>query len=919
MFPNKSPPLLLGDEELSIIVLKELDLVSNWKNTVIDDAVLALGKLQLSSLDYVPQLESAGCKRLGPENLKEIFTDLLADPEIQSELQGKPFQNQVERDCDLLLSSNVPLAICHGDILEDGKFISRLNDRGDQEFLFNTYDSMHIGFPFCDLRNIKHRLDEDQTLKYLRLWSDYGTPEELRKVYDASLRLGRVVSLSKQLEEKKKSDRRTNDSSRLSASEVIQILASDSIDIVRAVVLNEKMDQVLMVNTDDVCDLPCFSYEEDPNRRWDRFCEDFEAYLQVSSGSRPTFRVLFDLINWIESKGEHDEGSSYLYLMVMEYRCSQSELEGKLPSSIQWKDAGFVGELITMGDDLEDKQVTLREVRTIILTSGIRLKELKEPRHQSRWLDRCTEKLQAFAESCGFGSVKRVVEKQIRPEFTTLMAYCDQGNLVVKSPLTGSSEGTLSHTMHKLFGSNVADLNIMCWKESDLSRTTSTDFSAIAMELGRLQVNCSLENLSQLEAAGCKRRGPSEMKEISTAWLNDPNVLHVLQNQVDSLKKIVREVDRDCNLLLSSNIPLSICLGNLEEEKKAFKIHDQQEQGQIVFQRFDKAHIGFPFCDLFNIRYKMDEDEIQTYLQLWSSFGSSSDLRQIFDAAERLGQVVALSIQLEYLQKADRRADRPIAKSCLELFKEIQASFLDIVRAIVLDGEMKHVLMVNTDDEWDLPCFPYHQEPHRRWDRFCADLDDYLLSRSEYRPMFTVLFDLINWVKSKEAHDGATAYLYVVVMNFDCTQSELEEKLPSNIQWKGVDFISQLINGGDAKKDNQGAFQEVRKLLIDSGTRLKELEAPRHQPALVKDCREKLEVVSRNIGYGSVKSVVQKVVLRDVTELRASCEQGTLFARSPVPETYENNSAGFSELYPDKKSLVLHRDESLDILIYKLE
>lgn len=148
----------------------------------------------------------------------------------------------------------------------------------------------------------------------------------------------------------------------------------------------------------------------------------------------------------------------------------------------------------------------------------------------------------------------------------------------------------------------------------------------------------------------------------------------------------------------------------------------------------------------------------------------------------------------------------------------------DIIRAVVLNDARNQVLLVNTDNTWDLPCFSYEQEPHGRWDGFCADLDAYLHIRPDSKPMFSVLFDLINWIKSKEDHDGATAYLYQVIMDYRLSQAELEVNLPPNVKWKDLNFITHLIVDDDAKEDKQVAFRELQSLLAYDGIRLRELK-----------------------------------------------------------------------------------------------
>eukprot|EP00171_Calliarthron_tuberculosum_P019797 IDg19797t1 len=115
------------------------------------------------------------------------------------------------------------------------------------------------------------------------------------------------------------------------------------VDYIRAVILDEAQDHVLMLQNDNGWDLPLLVYEGMLDHEVHRFCKDLQSALAIDSERETDFVTVFELFGSVASAHQKDiHTPGFLKLMVVEYLHSHEDLDGKLPQHAEWKDACFV-------------------------------------------------------------------------------------------------------------------------------------------------------------------------------------------------------------------------------------------------------------------------------------------------------------------------------------------------------------------------------------------------------------------------------------------------------------------------------------------------------------------------------------------------------------------------------------------------
>ena len=165
-----------------------------------DDApkiAMEMGSLQVSSIDYVADLESAGFRRRGPLELYEACEEWMSSPITERAFLGRIGELQeaipkLKELCLKLEDYNIPLTLVHGDLVPHNATYKESDKEG---YLIFDWEYAYIGHPFFEFHEMHQVMKPEDVKCYLSLWSKYRSEEELQDAFEIGRKLGWCVKM----------------------------------------------------------------------------------------------------------------------------------------------------------------------------------------------------------------------------------------------------------------------------------------------------------------------------------------------------------------------------------------------------------------------------------------------------------------------------------------------------------------------------------------------------------------------------------------------------------------------------------------------------------------------------------------------------------------------------------------------------
>ena len=197
LFPETCPVIVGVSKHLNCFVSEEFD---DDGAARLRDAVMALAKLQLQSVEHIKRLSDAGCPVRDLDEFREAMKDW---PQIFEDfnLDASGVEKLIvviEDLCVELKKYNIPMTLVHGDFsLTNVGF--RKQD-GRKGLIVFDWEYAYIGHPFFDFHRIYKEVPNDVLDEYLGLWSEYEGIDGARNAYRIGKKLGLVMKAWSYLE-----------------------------------------------------------------------------------------------------------------------------------------------------------------------------------------------------------------------------------------------------------------------------------------------------------------------------------------------------------------------------------------------------------------------------------------------------------------------------------------------------------------------------------------------------------------------------------------------------------------------------------------------------------------------------------------------------------------------------------------------
>ena len=196
LFPEYSPRVLQSSTELNCFVMKGFEhRVPDHKS--LSELVKKLACLQLKSIKHVAALSQVGCPVRKPnlliKNVKKwaegigVTMDCTEAQEYCTHLL--PY---IGKMLSILERSTVPHTLLHGDFYYSNAV---LIGEGNPELIFFDWQFAHIGHPFMDFHRIHKECSQQVIDEYLKLWTSFGTLDDLRETFRTTWKLGWLFKL----------------------------------------------------------------------------------------------------------------------------------------------------------------------------------------------------------------------------------------------------------------------------------------------------------------------------------------------------------------------------------------------------------------------------------------------------------------------------------------------------------------------------------------------------------------------------------------------------------------------------------------------------------------------------------------------------------------------------------------------------
>eukprot|EP00178_Gracilaria_changii_P005191 TRINITY_DN1847_c0_g3_i1.p1 TRINITY_DN1847_c0_g3~~TRINITY_DN1847_c0_g3_i1.p1 ORF type:complete len:438 (-),score=32.55 TRINITY_DN1847_c0_g3_i1:1347-2660(-) len=188
--------------------------------------------------------------------------------------------------------------------------------------------------------------------------------------------------------------------------------------------------------------------------------------------------------------------------------------------------------------------------------------------------------------------------------------------------------------------------------------------------------------------------------------------------------------------------------------------------------------------------------------------------------------------------------------------------------------------------------------------RFCRDLQNGLSIKSSRETYFSAVFELLGPFASAEEDIGTgSGYLQLMLVEYQGSQCDLDDTLPSCTAWKDAAFVSQLLELNITEYVKKSLEEVVELLQMRGNLSLRE---PRHQFGWFERASRLLRTAAQDSGYGAPRKIVQKLMGPTSTVLRADCENGFCFLKSPLPISREaDTTLTLIKLFPSFTPVVL--------------
>lgn len=243
--------------------------------------------------------------------------------------------------------------------------------------------------------------------------------------------------------------------------------------------------------------------------------------------------------------------------------------------------------------------------------------------------------------------------------------------------------------------------------------------------------------------------------------------------------------------------------------------------------------------------------------------------------------------------------------------------FTDYARAILLNTDKSQVLMLHANATWDLPYFVYRGTLNFAAHRFCKDLQIALGIKSRHETDFNVVFEMLgSFASAEDENGGEPGYLQLMVVEYRASQTELDRKLPPHAAWKDAAFVSELLESTVVGDDYRVSLEQVLQLLRSPQQYLLSMREPRHQFGWYQRASQLLSTVATESGCDAPYNVVQMLLNPTSTILRADCENGSCFLKSPVLGSREAEiTRQLGKIFPDSTPEVLTVDANLNAFV----
>lgn len=182
---------------------------------------------------------------------------------------------------------------------------------------------------------------------------------------------------------------------------------------------------------------------------------------------------------------------------------------------------------------------------------------------------------------------------------------------------------------------------------------------------------------------------------------------------------------------------------------------------------------------------------------------------------------------------------------------------------------------------------------------------------------FNTVFELLGPYASAEEENGQPpGYLQLIIVEYRGSPTDLDRKLPLNAGWKDAAFVSTLLECASEGGDIHTSLTEVLNLLQPPKLCLLSLREPRHRFGWCARASTFLSATSEKFGCGAPRSIIQLLMGPTSTVLRADCEKGACFLKSPLPNSKEGDiTHKLAKIFPDSVPDVLATNLELNAFV----
>eukprot|EP00737_Agarophyton_chilense_P002686 gb/GEZJ01003082.1/.p1 GENE.gb/GEZJ01003082.1/~~gb/GEZJ01003082.1/.p1 ORF type:complete len:218 (-),score=23.64 gb/GEZJ01003082.1/:454-1107(-) len=175
LFPSITPVVLVIDTELNAFVTRGFQHVKLSKADMLGISLEA-GRMQLSSLDFIAELRSAGCDLRGPRQLASKVGGWLTDTVVRRAFGGwidelEEYIPTIMQMCEELAQCKLPRTLVHGDLYPHNATLREVGAEDDEKaYMLFDWEYAYVGHPFCDLSTIVEKMNVGEIERYLALW-----------------------------------------------------------------------------------------------------------------------------------------------------------------------------------------------------------------------------------------------------------------------------------------------------------------------------------------------------------------------------------------------------------------------------------------------------------------------------------------------------------------------------------------------------------------------------------------------------------------------------------------------------------------------------------------------------------------------------------------------------------------------------